>query len=360
MVESDSLWGILLKLPVKSLVLFKCVSKYWNGLLLSPMFIAKHLKIHKNSISHLLLKRCYHPDDEPFISFLSEEPTEVIKDVYLPFPKQFCVLDLYGPCNGILFLVAKTLNGDHEIALWNPTIKQFKLVLEYNVNDVTFSFLYVGFGFDPKSDDYKVIRIRRRVQLGSHSQFVNPHVPLVELYSLNTDSWSVHYWWAVDVLLAFDFSDEEFKTIPLPEEISDRCWPYNEIRQPSEEAVAVLNGSLALVLGYQVVSPKRPKKKFEIWVMDKNDNTWFNYLSIGPSSKFRYLVGIGKDDKFLFVDYDGWLAEYDSRSERTRELEMFTYKHSNQVIVCMETIVSVKGRVEPLVHANISLSSTGY
>jgi hypothetical protein len=48
----DVVFDILTRLPVKSIIRFRCVSKSWNSILTSPDFINTHLDRAKSSLSH--------------------------------------------------------------------------------------------------------------------------------------------------------------------------------------------------------------------------------------------------------------------------------------------------------------------
>ncbi|RAL48407.1 hypothetical protein DM860_005831 [Cuscuta australis] len=56
----DMIREVMLRLPVKSLIRFKCVSRFWHAQITSPDFIAKHLQISKsiscNSRTHMIFR----------------------------------------------------------------------------------------------------------------------------------------------------------------------------------------------------------------------------------------------------------------------------------------------------------------
>ena len=58
---SDILILILLRLPVKSLLRFKCVSKFWYSLITSDRFVKMHLiHTHTQIYNPVVLHRCLY------------------------------------------------------------------------------------------------------------------------------------------------------------------------------------------------------------------------------------------------------------------------------------------------------------
>ncbi|KAK2997809.1 hypothetical protein RJ639_025745, partial [Escallonia herrerae] len=281
----DLVREILLMLPVKSLLRYESVCMSWYTLITKPSFISAHFNYNAAlKKSHcILVKRSlpeHVPPTESVLSFLSDEisgddhvpPTEIIIPHYNHF------LQMVGPCNGIVCLT------DHlVIILCNPSIRDFKVLPapSFNYPQGLFSrTLGVGFGFDPHSCEYKVIRIAELYEddenwgYGFHS--VN-----VEIYDLSTDSWreidtivpyvwylpcsellfnGAFHWWAKDEdhggesILSFHISTEVFQQIRLP----DIC----AAPDGNERAFLILNESIALVL----FDPSE-QTCFDIWLM---------------------------------------------------------------------------------------------
>ncbi|KAI9122451.1 hypothetical protein K1719_006291 [Acacia pycnantha] len=175
-------------------------------------------------------------------------------------------------CNGIL-----CLSGRSHLILWNPATKEAKAIPERD----RFLFLSViGFGFDPITNDYKIVRL------------LCDEKNSIEVYSLNSDCWRTIYvdnapyrlrengiwnsylngfyhWLGSSerddtYILSFDFSKEVLGVIKLPLEVSS-----------SRESVGVLGGSLACVSFSQYGN-------FEIWVMNEYgvENSWTKKFQI--------------------------------------------------------------------------------
>ncbi|KAJ0881325.1 putative F-box domain-containing protein [Helianthus annuus] len=185
-VCSDLMVEIFERLPSKSIIRFRSLSKYWHSRLATPEFIRNHrLRCSKNPPKLLIryvvfrgdrgCKDIYalHPGDQL--------PLHIPGYRYLSIPKvefpcslmtmmvwdQFSVV---GSCNGILCLRDY---DNHNFSLWNLSIRRRVRV----PRPPFISIVAAGFGFDPITDDYKIVAI----DFDEHKTFV---------YSLKTESWS--------------------------------------------------------------------------------------------------------------------------------------------------------------------------
>ncbi|XP_043693191.1 F-box protein At3g07870-like [Telopea speciosissima] len=151
---------------------------------------------------------------------------------------------ILGSCNGLL-CISTTTNGD-DIFLWNPSTRRHQPItpLQFPNDGVSFNIRFgYGFGYDPISNDYKLLRVL---------QFSRDNIwhSEVNLYSLSTNSWrrigdmpfvpiewkrdrhsnilanSALYWVAHPLtnghsgpifIGSFDLRDEEYRELPLPD-----------------------------------------------------------------------------------------------------------------------------------------------
>ncbi|KAL6223880.1 hypothetical protein ACLB2K_002737 [Fragaria x ananassa] len=213
LVENDDVVAeILVRLPVKSLIRFRCVCKSWRALISAPYFVNRHLRrgttgLSKNRCNLLLpgtsLKSVDYDNllkyfeigdlefDYPVFVFrnLAELLFESNVDVGLnDWPENIVpkCIQIYGSCNGLI-CVEFDYNHYINILVWNPYYGESKLLPKHNVcNDVT-TDMY-GFGYDSSSGDYKVVR-------GSWS---NDGGSVVEVFTLKTGLWRQ---WCVDFVL---------------------------------------------------------------------------------------------------------------------------------------------------------------
>ncbi|XP_059288388.1 F-box/kelch-repeat protein At3g23880-like [Lycium ferocissimum] len=116
---------ILSRLPVKTLLKFRCVSKSWLALIRSPEFVKTHLNVsakNKDYTHHRLVL------------------TETI-NLFSSFNIQYM---------------------DTDLVLWNPSIRLFKNLPDSGpsvTGDYHFDSCIYGFGYDESNDDYKVVGV---------------------------------------------------------------------------------------------------------------------------------------------------------------------------------------------------------
>lgn len=174
----DFIRDILIRLPTKSLLRFKSLSKSWSSSISDPCFRSNSPKIIISE-SHL----------DWLSSDLWSSPSNLEKldlPVELDRHNKSHRLELVGSCNGLLLL---TTWNDH---LWilNASTR------EYCSIDVTPNIRYpgscctryqkynnYGFGYDSVNDDYKVIRIF------SYRQNRDKLVRATFVYSLRNNTW---------------------------------------------------------------------------------------------------------------------------------------------------------------------------
>ncbi|XP_074377268.1 F-box/kelch-repeat protein At3g23880-like [Apium graveolens] len=175
---------ILLNLPVKSLLRFKCVCKSWNRLISSKSFCYSHLAHNKSSSA---TKRYLLFDNEDFYSayLINNESCIEVETAdhtgcYRPKLTSFehsgsLYLNVYGICNGLLCLSDGELSLRCAVYLWNPIARRGKIIPSPYEIDLIEPH---GLAFGYHDDDYKVIKIFRYEELYC-----------VLIYSLSTDDW---------------------------------------------------------------------------------------------------------------------------------------------------------------------------
>ena len=89
-----------------------------------------------------------------------------------------------GTCNGLIFLADDSYG--HCYIIYNPCVRKLVKLPKPNINFSSYAgFNASGFGFDSKTNDYKVVRFvtrEQKVQKGKSP-------PEVEVYSLSTGKW---------------------------------------------------------------------------------------------------------------------------------------------------------------------------
>ncbi|CAL0304840.1 unnamed protein product [Lupinus luteus] len=157
---------ILSWLPVKSLVQFSCVCKYWKSLLSDPHFIKLHLQKSSKHASLILTlttpaarNRCVTSCS---IDSFNQNPYIASEDGHLLLNCKYKVL---GSCNGLVCLIGSSHEdkiGQHWVRFWNPVIrlksrKSPFLQVDLRANEL--GSTKFGFGYDKSSDSYKVVAV---------------------------------------------------------------------------------------------------------------------------------------------------------------------------------------------------------
>ncbi|KAG8390674.1 hypothetical protein BUALT_Bualt01G0108200 [Buddleja alternifolia] len=177
---------ILSRLPVKSLLKFRCVSKSWRSLISTKHFIKSHLTISTKNTKfnhHSIISTLLHPYytlKSCSLHSLLYNPITYAVDFDYPMKNPKNSVRIVGCCNG---LVCIAINGKY-FFLWNPSTKQHKKLpdVDGKMKNDLFITKY-GFGYDECNDDYKVVGIVS----GFFS--VGRFETMVKVYSLRTNSW---------------------------------------------------------------------------------------------------------------------------------------------------------------------------
>ncbi|XP_057802353.1 F-box/kelch-repeat protein At3g23880-like [Salvia miltiorrhiza] len=177
---------ILSRLPVKSLLRLRCVSKTWRSLIGSKCFIKAH---HQNSIKNpcfphqRLIRVTTKYDRLEECSLQSLLRKRLISRYSLDNLEITTLLPLqsWGCCNG-LFCVIGLSKWPERVYLWNPSTRTSKKLPEISSPGYVRNY---GFGWVESSDEYKVFVLL--VDYDYYQGIGNSSVGKV--YSSKTKSW---------------------------------------------------------------------------------------------------------------------------------------------------------------------------
>ncbi|KAL2901767.1 F-box protein CPR1 [Bienertia sinuspersici] len=313
---------ILSRLPVNSLLRFKRVCKSWYSLIKTPQFIKLHLNraLISNSDRHLVFCCLY---------LYSAELNSNHNQLY--FSKHDHILDpllvrISGSCNGIICIMGNC----NSISLYNPLTKsRFDLPIS-ETPELEPLVTSLGFGYDSKNDDYKVLRI---VQGFNNSKIYDQEV---KLFSYNKNSWkwvevassynfrlcrhgvlvdeALHYLVinkessSKNLSIAkFDLFTEKFSVMNFPEGI-------DMARSNVMLTLTNLGGSLSLMAKHHSLSAMGHA---DLWVMKTygNKGSWCKLYSIRNCIQAKPMV-YSEDGRRILLELDnrryGW---YDLESK---------------------------------------------
>ncbi|KAK4540536.1 hypothetical protein RGQ29_031833 [Quercus rubra] len=316
---------ILCRLPVKSLIRFRCVSKIWNSLITTSAFIDSHLtqslSLPSNS-NKLVVSRGDFRTKVEYYEFIHDDNNDSDSSFHqfqnVEFPLSFSYFKLIGSVNGLFCLCEK-----EQIILWNPCIRKFITLPKTK----TKSAVIYGFGFDARTNDYKVVSIATKPRC------------LVEVYSLKEGAWrktsaggslspgtmflcyngaafikgAVHFQATCRItrklktcpfILSFDFGDEVFRFISLPMSV---------LTAELEFDIFGFRGSLSVVC-----YTHRIRTSCSIWVMKEYDvdKTWSKLCTVD-------LCGNGHVIVETDLKTDPKLSSYDPQSKQVKNLGIY-------------------------------------
>ncbi|CAK8573744.1 unnamed protein product [Lathyrus sativus] len=174
---------ILLSLPVRSLLQFKCVCKSWKTLISSSQFVKSHLQISTadrtltNQAWVFSITRGPRNTVSYPLKQLFENPAATVKrgTSFYTEVKSYCII---GSCNGLLCLLHCLPRC---VRLCNPSLRMISKTSSVPVSRNWFIKPY-GFGYDQVNDNYKALLV---VQSNKHY-----HQILTKIYTFGQDdSW---------------------------------------------------------------------------------------------------------------------------------------------------------------------------
>ncbi|KAL3616909.1 hypothetical protein CASFOL_039303 [Castilleja foliolosa] len=284
--------NILSRLPVKSLLRFKCASRQWRSIISSQSFISVHLT--RSPLSLLIYAQkppisdqVDYPNGHVILSYRHTPSTvNPIPD----FPGFEDVgpdnqMDVIGSTpNGVVCIVQKPFAQKFTLWNWNPATRSCLSIPASGIDPIALYQASPGIGFDPARKEYILIRIVR------YWDETQPDV--AELFSFKTGRWSttldcvikndrvipfafrdesptctvvngVPYWSAkrdsdMPILMWFDMKKSVFKSQYFPWDRKTRPMCLGEIRE----------GYLGAIIRDDV------KKELEVWVRISEEYRW--------------------------------------------------------------------------------------
>ncbi|KAL9464645.1 hypothetical protein AB3S75_002282 [Citrus x aurantiifolia] len=346
----DGVHAILLKLPVKSLIRFKCVCKSWYALFEDFVFISKHLKNYENTrliITYSLVEET-NPFDYPLellLLYLDETLADLSSLILDP------LMPVYGTAGGPYDGIFCIFGVDDRLTLWNPAIKESRPVPKCRIVFPRYTKNFrtnIGFGRDPKNNEFKLVMIftlwdEKHNDLYDFSQ--------TAVYTLSSNSWryfesfkSSHYhmpwdydsinldgdcYWLLElrsngdrVVLSFDLGDEVYQEIQGP------CLPQsvNAVMGLYEERISLL------VLHTIEIC-------FEIWTM--KDKNWMKKLTVRPFLGISKPLGFWKSGGFFVETLSDQMILYDPSTEEMKTFGLNS--HFFKVYNYTESLIPIKG-----------------
>ncbi|XP_021724472.1 putative F-box protein At1g32420 [Chenopodium quinoa] len=335
-LPEELLHQIIIRLPVKSLLRFRCVCKSWCSLISSSNFILSQLHHNQIDENYDVLFRKYLLDlkEEIYSIHTDNEEFQEIETLDFHFKSSSDYFLIIGCVNGLICLWDETPNT---LMLWNPSIRKYYTLPVYKRSDrIGFPRSVVrdmcfGFGYDALSNDYKVVRIIfYNMMLDDNTIALRT---LVVAFSLRRKLWRrvkyvaplclysrscnvggfVYRLTQIDnygfEIVSFDLSAEKFAELACPEGVK------SVIRCKTE--LTIFRDSLALLHEWDY-------KRYHIWVMKENgvDKSWMKLFSVDLDGGVpgQRIVGFSMKGLMLVVGEGSLLV-----SSVTEDVEVVKY-----------------------------------
>ncbi|GKC85748.1 putative pentatricopeptide repeat-containing protein [Tanacetum coccineum] len=173
---------IMKRLPVKSLIQFRSVSKQWKSFIDNPKFIKNYHVNHANPQHHLLV--CYELDTVKNYTSIIDNNTFPKQKFPLTAPESLHLFKgtlLLNSVDGLLYFCDSYPSDSKTemVVIWNPTVrKSVRIVIPKSGSIV------VGFGVCPDTNDPKLVKV-------SVDEITSMWV--VEVFTLSTRVWKTVY-----------------------------------------------------------------------------------------------------------------------------------------------------------------------
>ncbi|XP_058726193.1 F-box/kelch-repeat protein At3g06240-like [Vicia villosa] len=325
--------SIISKLPIKSLVRFRCVRKSWSLLFENPHFMNMY------RINFASNNNFSYDDDSCLTLELTMSYSGFYGTLFLLYGMRFenkvkldwpplfqedngCIKILGSPIDETLCLYNGLLLP--KIVFWNLSTKEFKVLppspIESQPPYYKFGFTLMGFGYDNVRDDYKVI-LNAFEWFQCDFEDNQSNESIWELYSLRKNTWRkldvdiplgsatldalVHtngmsHWWDKDedCLVSFDLSNEVFFKTPLPLDVGDTVY-FESI----DKRFVALNGSIAFITTYTAsYGSTTPTLHISILGEHGVKKSWIKLFIVESlPSCFNRVIGAGNKDQISSI-----------------------------------------------------------
>ncbi|KAL4575334.1 hypothetical protein LXL04_022176 [Taraxacum kok-saghyz] len=315
----EVLLEIFVRLLAKQLAQMRCVCKSWNALLSESSFIKSHLhhSLH-NKDEILLFFRMRHGS---FIAHPSSSPDlELANFIKFPWNAEFeyAIGIIIGSVNGLVSIYQRSYLN-YVVFIWNPSLSVSLTLPPYSSPSPASRELYdtFGFGYDPKTDDYKVVKITRlseppnmALQAGVYSMRKGSWESISQTFSSHVTRLTAesqffphgrdgHICWIGSVnanrklgtIVSFDVGEETFTEIPL---MDNSMLQYHVYR---DNGLGVLAGKLCVI---SII--KYDRCDCEVWVMDKYGvaESWVKQYVFPLLDHLIFSYGFTSRNEFLF------------------------------------------------------------
>ncbi|KAK7401543.1 hypothetical protein VNO78_13104 [Psophocarpus tetragonolobus] len=188
-IPDELIEEIMLKLPVKSLIRFKCLSKSFLFIISDPQFAKSHFNLSAAPTYRLLnFNKDYELNAIDIDAPLHDDSAQVVFNSLHPscLPNRGRMVQIVGSCRGFILLQIKQFNEINfslnlaSFVIWNPSTGLHKQIM-YN-ELMHHSRRLCGIGYDSSIDDYVVALVTTQSQ----------NTMRIQCFSFRKKSWKVY------------------------------------------------------------------------------------------------------------------------------------------------------------------------
>nr|CAD56852.1 S locus F-box (SLF)-S4A protein [Antirrhinum hispanicum] len=367
--SEDVFIQILVKLSVRSLMRFRCISKSWCALIKSSTF---HL-LRNQKYDNVLLVRRYlpPPEDEDVFSFYNLNSLEVkqvlpnlsiplLKDLRFKYDHPYCPEAAYllGPDSGLLCIACI---GNYYLC--NPALREFKqlppcpFVCPKGFSTEIFA---EGFGCTC-TNDFKIVLIRR---VTLYDDYDPDLYIMVHLYTSNTNLWrtfagdiisvknlcnyacsellfnGVCHWNAnstgfssPDTILTFNIGTEVFGQLEFIPDWEEEVYGYCV-------SLIAIDNCLGMI---RYEGWLEEPQLIDIWVMNEYGvgESWTKSFVIGPYEVICPFMFWNNDGWLLVESTEGQLVACALHTNEARRLQICGVERTLRSVIYKESLISL-------------------
>nr|XP_004246931.1 putative F-box protein At3g16210 [Solanum lycopersicum] len=301
-LQDEIMMDILRRLPVQSLVRFKCVSKLWKSLMNDPYFKRTHY-IHNRDNQKVLFAERLLDKDETY-NFYTSSLSMVEDKQKLDGPTSCNPVDaiLFCSCDGLVLIRVCSRKFCEELLLWNPSTRESILLPRPEFPLLNYVF---GMEYDATSEGYKIVAVNLN---GSKSINIS-----VECLSRTSPCWrridyptdiervsgfrdcgtdnlaflhGAFHWLGKSpsgyhTTVSLTISNEVYGEVPLLKQMYYLCPLYFFV----DHGVSVLRGMLCFYSAYNLIESRGT---FKLWIMKEYGvrESWTNFIKIKGTDLF--------------------------------------------------------------------------
>ncbi|PHT45407.1 hypothetical protein CQW23_14565 [Capsicum baccatum] len=349
-LPEEIILDILIRLPVQSLLRFKCASKFWKTLISDPHFKVKHCNHAKNYKKILISRRLPEVGISYYSCSLSSSSAQPLQKLGCPSNHKPCGYVILCCCDGFSLLWYRA-----GYLLWNPSTNESVELPNHEFPGETCSTY--GLGFDLINNEYKILKV------DYDSSGPRTHT---KIFALKSGSWrnidnhprgfhnrvcpqdslafvrDAFHWICMDNLdnlspyfmISFNISSEVYGEISLPEGI---CNILNDVRY-ARCAVSVLDGMLCAYCTCR----EGGMGTFKLWVMKDYDvkESWNELFIIQDPDIFLAVP------KYWFADGEV-LLYYEDKQYREFRTSRGPYEMLDSYLTLLQGYVYTESLISP-------------